>query len=302
MEPPAPAYWTRIPFRPLGSAATPPHTEKEHMATDEPVSEKCAPDWRLAAITILLAVILILCAGRSSSHGTAVAETALSAFTLLLAVWLLISTQRTAADSAQQQPPANAPASPLLHPQIETATWDLLHHLTTVNGYCDLLLQSHDQSTAANRADLAEIRHAGERSLLTALSLQWLTGIRRPKSQPFSLNPLVLDLEPRLKAALPPSTTLHLQLDPQAGAILHDPELLDWLIVALVISSPHPAVTISTTRATVEIQGAGNPELSAVAALWRQSDGALNTATSAVSLSAPALSAPVAASNSTLVN
>lgn len=153
---------------------------------------------------------------------------------------------------------------------------------------------------AEQRGDIGEVRFAGERALLGGLYLQWLMGCRKPHGQGISLNPLVLSLQPRLEAVLPAGVSLQLDLDPQAGVVVHDPNLLEWLITSLVITTNEAAVVVTTRAGVVEIRGAGSPEMAVAVKAWENLEGRMTARGTTVSLAAPAVLAPLIAPKSTL--
>lgn len=262
-------------------------------------------DWRLAAVVIGAAAVFAFALFSTVTAGGSWAVAVLSGATLGLAVWVLAGAQRGQAALEPAIPVApvaveKAAPPPLSLEDMESQSWEILHHLTTVNGYCDLLRHAASGSLTEQRDDLSEIRYGGERALLGALNLQRLMGRRPPHGQGISINPLVLDLQPRLEAVLPAGVSLRLDLDPQAGVVVHDPDLFEWLITSLVVTTNHPAVIITTRAGVVEVRGAGNPEMALATKHWESLGGRITVEGSAVTLTAPAVLAPLIAPKATL--
>lgn len=275
------------------------------MDSQRSTERELSLDWRLAAVVIGAAAVFAFALFATLTAGGSWAITVLSGATLGLAVWVLIGAQRgqAAPESLVLSAPAGEekPAPPPLPlEEMESQSWEILHHLTTVNGYCDLLRQAASGSVSEQRDDLNEIRYGGERALLGTLNLQRLMGRRKPHGQGISINPAVLDLQPRLEAVLPAGVSLQLDLDPQAGVVVHDPDLLEWLITSLVITTCHSAVMITTRAALVEVCGAGNPEMALAIRHWESLGGRFTVEGSTVTLTAPAVLAPLIAPKATL--
>jgi hypothetical protein len=272
---------------------------------DSPNQRRASLDWRLAAIVIAAALVFVFSLSTIPSAGSGWGLAVFSAITLGLSVWVILSAQseppmeRLLQESLPK--PAARPDLPQLPlEEMESQTWEILHHLTTVNGYCDLILNSDFPTQPEQRSDIAEIRYAGERALLGGLYLQWLIGCRKPQGLGISLNPLVLDLQPRLEAVLPVGVSLRLDLDPQAGIVVHDPDLLEWMITSLVLSTNAPAVVISTKASLVEIRGAGHVEMTAAVKAWQKLGGRITTDGQTAILSAAAVLDPLVAPRPTL--
>ncbi|MBL8296115.1 MAG: hypothetical protein JNN08_30005 [Bryobacterales bacterium] len=275
------------------------------MDSSRPDRRRASLDWRLAAIVIAAALVFVFSLFTIPSSQSGWGLAALSAVTLGLSVWVLLSAQPESSREnhlQETQPPRAAwpDVQPLPLQEMESQTWEILHHLTTVNGYCDLILHSDFPTQHEHRSDIAEIRYAGERALLGGLYLQWLIGCRKPQGLGISLNPLVLDLQPRLEAVLPAGVSLQLDLDPQAGLVVHDPDLMEWMITSLVLSTNAPAVVISTKPSLVEIRGAGHVEMTAAVKAWQKLGGRITTDGQTAILSAAAVLEPLVAPRPTL--
>lgn len=274
------------------------------MDSSRPNQRRASLDWRLAAIVIAAALVFVFSLFPFPSTGSGWGLAVFAAITLGLSVWVLLSvqpeppTENPVPDSLPSAARPDVPPLPL--EEMEAQTWEILHHLTTVNGYCDLILHSDFPAQPEQRSDIAEIRYAGERALLGGLYLQWLIGCRKPQGQGISLNPLVLDLQPRLEAVLPAGVSLRLDLDPQAGLVVHDPDLLEWMITSLVLSSNAPAVVISTKPSLVEIRGVGRVEMAAAVKAWQKLGGRITTDGQTAILSAAAVLEPLVAPRPTL--
>ena len=113
---------------------------------------------------------------------------------------------------------------------------DFNNLLTGILSYADLVLQELHADEPI-RADLEQIRHAGERA--AALTRQLLAFSRRQVLQPrvLSLNTSVAELEPMLRRLLGADVTLETALDPALGYVLADPGQLEQVLVNLVVNA-----------------------------------------------------------------
>ncbi|MCC6591382.1 MAG: hypothetical protein IT168_32145 [Bryobacterales bacterium] len=183
------------------------------------------------------------------------------------------------------QTPDAPPLDPAREGHLQYYCWELLDHLTAVNGFAELLLESVP-STSPFRPELLDLKEAGYRSLLSTMAMQWTTGMRQPGARVTALNHAILDLQPQLEDILPPGTALKLDLDPQSGLISHDRELLQLLITLLVLSSSAPSIRISSKPGGITIQGAGSPRLSGLVEMWQKLGGHLDKSGDTAALTA----------------
>ena len=136
---------------------------------------------------------------------------------------------------------------------------DFNNVLTTVLGYANLLIEELKDDPRL-RADVEEIRRAGERA--AALTQQLLAFGRRQLVQPavLDLNATITDLEDTLGRLAGDDTELRMRLAPDLGLIRIDPRQLHQLLLSLTTNA-HDAmptggrVTIET--ATVLLDAAG---------------------------------------------
>lgn len=129
---------------------------------------------------------------------------------------------------------------------------DFNNLLTGILSYSDLVLQELRQGDPI-RADIEQIRHAGERA--AALTRQLLAFSRRQVLQPrvLSLNGSVAELDSMLRRLLGAGVSLETELDPGLGYVLADPNQLEQVLVNLVVNARDamPAggrVTIATAN------------------------------------------------------
>jgi PAS domain S-box-containing protein len=113
---------------------------------------------------------------------------------------------------------------------------DFNNLLTGLLSYSDLVLQELHQDDPI-RADVEQIRHAGQRA--AALTRQLLAFSRRQVLQPrvLSLNGVVSELEATLRRLLGPEVVLETQLDPELWYVLADPGQLEQVLVNLVLNA-----------------------------------------------------------------
>lgn len=187
-------------------------------------------------------------------------------------------------EHAQAHEPVPVPGA-ARNEHLQYYCWELLDHLTAVNGYADLLLESIPL-TSPYRPELLDLREAGYRSLLSTIAMQWTAGMRQPGARVTALNHAILDLQPRLEETLPAGTSLKVDLDPQSGLISHDRDLLQLLIALLVLSSSAPSICITSKPGGVTIQGAGNARLAGLTDLWQKLGGHLDISGNTAALSA----------------
>jgi PAS domain S-box-containing protein len=133
---------------------------------------------------------------------------------------------------------------------------DFNNLLTGILSYSELILQELRPSDPL-RADIEQIRHAGQRA--AGLTRQLLAFSRRQLLQPsvVSLNTMVLELEPMLGRLLGPDITLESEFDPLLANVLVDPAQLEQVLVNLVLNAREamPAggrLVISTANAQLE--------------------------------------------------
>jgi PAS domain S-box-containing protein len=113
---------------------------------------------------------------------------------------------------------------------------DFNNLLTGILSYADLMLQEARPGDPI-RADLEQIRHAGERA--AALTRQLLAFSRRQVLQPrvLSLNASVTELDSMLRRLLGADVALETRLDDGLGYVLADPGQLEQVLVNLVVNA-----------------------------------------------------------------
>ena len=113
---------------------------------------------------------------------------------------------------------------------------DFNNLLTGILSYSDLVLQELRPDDPI-RADLEQIRHAGQRA--AALTRQLLAFSRRQVLQPrvLSLNASVTELDSLLHRLLGADITLETELDPGLWYVLADPGQLEQVLVNLVVNA-----------------------------------------------------------------
>ncbi|HUR94649.1 MAG TPA: PAS domain S-box protein [Gemmatimonadales bacterium] len=113
---------------------------------------------------------------------------------------------------------------------------DFNNLLTGILSYSELVLQELRQGDPI-RADIEQIRHAGERA--AALTRQLLALSRRQVLQPrvLSLNGSVTELDSMLRRMLGADVSLEVDLDPGLWHVLADPGQLEQVLVNLVVNA-----------------------------------------------------------------
>jgi nitrogen-specific signal transduction histidine kinase/CheY-like chemotaxis protein len=113
---------------------------------------------------------------------------------------------------------------------------DFNNLLTGILSYSDLVLQELRHGDPI-RADLEQIRHAGERA--AALTRQLLAFSRRQVLQPrvLSLNASVTELDSMLRRLAGADVSLETELDPGLWYVLADPGQLEQVLVNLVVNA-----------------------------------------------------------------
>jgi two-component system, cell cycle sensor histidine kinase and response regulator CckA len=113
---------------------------------------------------------------------------------------------------------------------------DFNNLLTGILSYSDLVLQELRPADPM-RADIEQIRHAGQRA--AGLTRQLLAFSRRQvlQAKVVSLNGLVSQLEPMLGRLLGSDVTLDLLLDPSAGNVMVDPGQMEQVLVNLIMNA-----------------------------------------------------------------
>ena len=113
---------------------------------------------------------------------------------------------------------------------------DFNNLLTTINGYCDLLLDGTDPADARH-AHLKEIRNAGARAAV--LTKQLLAYGREQQLNPKVLEPnaLLNSLESMVRSVLGESVRLEMELDPAVGRIRADQAQVEQVILNLVLNA-----------------------------------------------------------------
>jgi PAS domain S-box-containing protein len=114
---------------------------------------------------------------------------------------------------------------------------DFNNLLTAINGYSELLLQRLEGGDPALRADVEEIRRAGERA--ANLTRQLLAFSRRQELQPrvLDLNQLLRDAQGILVAAAGHGVQLSLDLEPNLWRVRADPSGLEQVLLNLLINA-----------------------------------------------------------------
>jgi PAS domain S-box-containing protein len=112
---------------------------------------------------------------------------------------------------------------------------DFNNLLTVINGTVDFVLAGPHASNL--RADLEQIRHAGERA--AALTQQLVATSRQQILQPeaLDLNAVVVNLQGELQRLIGEGVTLQLTLGEPLGHVLADPSQLEQVILNLAINA-----------------------------------------------------------------
>lgn len=133
---------------------------------------------------------------------------------------------------------------------------DFNNLLTAITGYSDLILSSMDGNDQM-RADLEEIRKAGERA--STLTRQLLTFSRRQTMETvrLNLNTVFVDLEKMLRRLIGEDIELVAHLAPDLKSMLADPGQLEQVIMNLVVNARDamPAggkITIETSNVELD--------------------------------------------------
>jgi len=136
---------------------------------------------------------------------------------------------------------------------------DFNNLLTGILSYSDLVLEELRPGDPI-RADVEQIRHAGQRA--AALTHQLLAFSRRQVLQPhvLSLNSCVTELEPMLRRVVGAGVALETRLDPGLWYVLADPAQLEQVLVNLVMNARDAVaaggrVTITTANLEPDAPG-----------------------------------------------
>jgi two-component system, cell cycle sensor histidine kinase and response regulator CckA len=133
---------------------------------------------------------------------------------------------------------------------------DFNNLLTGILTYSELILQELRPSDPL-RADIEQIRHAGQRA--AGLTRQLLAFSRRQVLQPraVSLNALAAELEPMLTRLLGTDVALDLLLDPETGNVMVDPNQMEQVLVNLITNARDAMPSggrVSITTANVQLR------------------------------------------------
>jgi two-component system cell cycle sensor histidine kinase/response regulator CckA len=113
---------------------------------------------------------------------------------------------------------------------------DFNNVLTAVLGYSELML-SHEQLPAEIRADIDEIRQAGQRA--ARLTRQLLSFSRQQPTEPKVVNiePVLNELTRMLERLIGEQVTLEIRQEPDVSPILVDPTQLEQVVTNLVVNA-----------------------------------------------------------------
>ena len=133
---------------------------------------------------------------------------------------------------------------------------DFNNVLTAIIGYSDVLLSEMDSGTES-RAEIEEIRKAGDRA--KAITQQLLAFSRRQILQPrvLNINELVEDMQKMLERLVPEHIRIARHLPPGVGSIKADATQIEQVLLNLVVNAkdamPHGGIlTIETANATLD--------------------------------------------------
>ncbi|MFN7918873.1 MAG: PAS domain S-box protein [Bryobacteraceae bacterium] len=152
---------------------------------------------------------------------------------------------------------------------LATASMTLADDLTVINGFADILLAS----AADNIAELAQIRRAGERAVLTAQQLPVLGETAQLSCRSVDLNQLVPMLEPRLRVLVSPDVELALTLAAGSCTVRGHAQSLAIAIGAVVADADRAMGGRGQMRISA-IQGGLRVETSAPRSALERSDRA----------------------------
>jgi two-component system, cell cycle sensor histidine kinase and response regulator CckA len=167
-----------------------------------------------------------------------------------------------AADTRQEEQKLQAEKMDAIGRLAGGIAHDFNNLLTGILTYSELILQELRPSDPI-RADIEQIRHAGQRA--AGLTRQLLAFSRRQVLQPrvVSLNALTTELEPMLGRLLGSGVALDLLLDPSAGNVTVDPAQMEQVLVNLIMNARDAMpdggrVSIMTANVPLAGEGAEN--------------------------------------------
>jgi two-component system, cell cycle sensor histidine kinase and response regulator CckA len=173
-----------------------------------------------------------------------------------------------AADSREEEQERQAEKMDAIGRLAGGIAHDFNNLLTGILTYSELILQELRPSDPI-RADIDQIRHAGQRA--AGLTRQLLAFSRRQVLQPrvVSLNALATELEPMLGRLLGTEVALDLLLDPAAGNVTVDPGQMEQVLVNLIMNARDAMttggrVTIMTANVAVAREGADDASYVAI--------------------------------------
>ncbi|HUI57940.1 MAG TPA: PAS domain S-box protein [Bryobacteraceae bacterium] len=113
---------------------------------------------------------------------------------------------------------------------------DFNNHLTVITGYCDMLLTRLEPGDP-QRAELEEIRAAGDRA--AALTLQLLAFSRKQiaEPRPLNLNDVISEGGKMLRRLIGEDIEIVTRLDPAAGMVVADRGQMNQVLMNLVINA-----------------------------------------------------------------